>query len=43
MNPSPHSAPTIEVGVRRWSAELPTGVKEVVPLTGAALSQCCIS
>jgi hypothetical protein len=41
MNPSPHAAPTIEVGVRRWSADLPTGVKEVVPMMGAALSRFC--
>jgi hypothetical protein len=38
MNASPHSAPTIEVEVRRWSADRPTGVKEVVPIMGQTSS-----
>jgi hypothetical protein len=30
-----------ETGARRWSAYLPTGVKDVVAMMGAAFSQFC--
>jgi hypothetical protein len=34
VNTSLHSAPTSEIGVRQWSADLPAGVKDDVVAMG---------
>jgi hypothetical protein len=37
MNRSPHATATREVGARRWSADLPAGVKNIVAMMGRLL------